>query len=152
MPDVHGFLLQAAAFQNLRVFPARICFVIESDRYKCLFDVGFQTRVKRAATLEGFYSAPAWNSTNLKEQHSAREAKRLVMDVFRNLDGLALLERVGERYVLREVLFEGSTSYAAARTTEGPWPRCVEMGRYLEVMRAYDFDRSKSDFVPRSSD
>lgn len=132
---------------GFRCWPTKIIFVVESDKYKCVFDLGLGLRAKRTAVLGTSYTPPDPHSMNDVERTQAREAKLFVMDVFMGLDGVAVVQEKGERCIIRDLYYSGKTQYEVACEQLPQFGQVVNAGRYLEVMRAYDFDRGVSDFV-----
>ncbi len=136
----------AKAINGYRVYPAKIIFVIESNKYDMVFDLGLGVRLKSRVTLSNTFSAPCFQSSNRDEVNSARRAKALVMDCFMGRDGFAVMEETRLHNIMHLFLVKGTTSY------EEPQRRIVEHGsmvnmvEYLEVMRAFDFNADNNDF------
>lgn len=140
-------VIDTLTYGGRRCWPMKIIFVMESDKYQCVFDVGLGARLKRRAVLETSYTPPDPHSMNKVEQKQARAAKLFVMDLFMGLDGVVLAQERNERVVIRDLLYRGETQHEVAQVVLPHSGNFVHMGRYMEVMRAYDFDKSKSDFV-----
>lgn len=138
------------ASSGFRAWPAKIIFVLESDRFKCVFDVGLGARIKRTCSLDTSYSPPDPHSMNSVEKEQARAAKLLVMDAFMGLEGFAVVQEKGERVVVRDLLYRGETAHEVAVVELERSGSFVHMGRYMEVMRAHDFDGRVHDFAPGS--
>lgn len=141
---IRAFLVSDAC-----AYPTKIIFVKESDKFECVFDVGMQIRVKHSCRLSGSYSAPDKFSPNLIEKRMARAAKQMVMNLFMGLDGVGLLKKKNESYYLTALVFPGHTDHEVAQVDFGELGEYVDIAKYLEVMRAYDYDDVKSDFVSR---
>lgn len=143
---VDAAVVDRVVSSGFRYWPAKIIFVMESDKFKCVFDVGLGGRFKRTCFLDTTYSPPDPHSMNSVEQEQAKVAKFFVMDTFMGLDGVAVVQERGERVAVRSLLYPGTTSHEVARLALKKSGDFVDMGAYLEVMRAHDFDPSKSDF------
>lgn len=146
MSDEYQYLKEML-FTGFRAWPVKIIFVMESDKYKVIVDVGLGGRFKKNVIFESDYSPPDPHSMNEEERSQARAAKLVVMDTFMGQDGVGLVQEKGERLVLRQLLYRGTTSHEVAVINFEKSGSFVDAGKYMEVLRAYDFDRSVSDFV-----
>ena len=129
-----------------RVYPAKIIFVIESNKYDIVFDLGLGVRLKSRVVVCPAFSAPCFQSTNKDEVKSARLAKMLVMDNFMGLDGFAIVEEGRVSNIMHSFLVKGTTCYEEPQKEIDGLGLMVDMVSYLETMRAFDFAKTRDDF------
>jgi hypothetical protein len=133
---------QEVMSSTCRVFPCKIIFVHDIVKYDVVLDLGFGITVKQQLKLDSVFSVPDRYSDNVEERKAAKAAKFFVMDVFMGLAGGCAITKSNQNYYAKSMVFPGTTAFDVALVGDG-----VEMGKYMEVMRAFDFDRVYSDFV-----
>ena len=136
----------AKTIDGYRVYPAKIIFVIESNKYDMVFDLGLGVRLKSRVTVSNKFSAPCFQSSNRDEVNAARRAKSFVMDYFMGKDGYAIIEETRLHNIMHSFLVKGTTSYEEPACEVESVGSMVNMVAYLEVMRAFDFDAKSNDF------